>query len=107
MSVENLNVIDGMGLDADRAVMVISDHLEWGDPVHLSLLGAKIEAYANAALSGQLVESYPQAKDRPLAIKLVWQHEPDETAASFVETIRQQLDQVGIAFEHGPLPDDY
>jgi hypothetical protein len=73
MSVEQADVIDGLGLRSDGTVeMLISDHLEWGGEQHLQLLAAKIDAYANAALSGQLVQSYPAAEGKQVRIKLVW-----------------------------------
>jgi hypothetical protein len=108
MSVEQADVIDGLGVRPDGAVeMLISDHLDWDDDQHLPLLAAKVEAYANAALSGQLVQSYPPAEGRPVSIKLVWQHIPNAAAARFFETLQGQLKTVGIDFEPVALPEGY
>jgi len=106
VSVENPNVIDGVGLRKDRSCveLLISDHLPWGDPNHFSLIEAKLEAYANAYLSGQVVESLPSALGKPALIRLVWKYEPDNEAARFLNAVGQQLIGVGIEFETGPLP---
>lgn len=87
--------------------MLISDHLPWIGDQHLQLLGAKIEAYANAALSGQLAQVYPSAKGKPVCINLVWQHVPDATAARFLEVVEGQLRSAGIEFTQAALPDRY
>jgi hypothetical protein len=53
MSIEQADIVDGIGIRPDGAVeMPISDHLEWDGDQHLQLLAAKVEAYANSALSG-------------------------------------------------------
>ena len=58
MSIEQADVIDGIGVRPDEAVeMLISDHLQWDDEQHLELLATKVETYANAGLSGELVGS--------------------------------------------------
>ena len=86
--------------------MLISDHLEWDDH-HLRLLAAKVEAYANAALSGQLAERYPAADGKRVFIKLVWQHIPNAAAARFLENLQEQLSSTGINFEAAALPEEY
>ena len=108
MSVEQADVIDGLGIGADGAAeMLISDHLEWDNERHLELLAAKIEAYANAALSGQLVDVYPAAEGKPVRIKLVWQHVPDAAASRFFEAVGGQLRSAGIEFSQTALPSGY
>lgn len=109
MSVENADVIDGIGLRKDGSCieMLISDHLEWGDPSHLSLLAAKVEAYANAFLSGQVTGTLPAAQGKSAVIRLVWKHEPDLEAARLFSLVQQQLAGAGIGFEASPLPVAY
>jgi len=108
MSVEQADVIDGMGVRPDGTVeMLISDHLEWDGEPHLQLLSSKVEAYANAALSGQLAQAYPAAEGKPVCIKLVWQHVPNANAARFFEMVEKQLSSVGIEFTQAALPDGY
>jgi hypothetical protein len=108
MSIEQADVIDGIGVRPDGAVeMLISDHLDWDDGRHLQLLAAKVEAYANSALSGELVQSYPAAEGKQVCIKLVWQHVPNAGAAQFFEALEGQLRAAGIEFASVALPDGY
>lgn len=108
MSIEQADIIDGLGVRQDGAVeMLISDHLLWDSDQHLQLLASKVEAYANAALSGQLAQVYPLAKDKPICIKLVWQHVPDPSAVRFFEAIEGQLKGIGIEFTQMALPARY
>ena len=108
MSVEQADVVDGVGLDQDGYVeMLISDHLDWNDPRHIDLLAAKVEAYVGAVLSGQLVQSYPAAEGKPVRINLVWQHVPSGDAPRFFETAGQQLSSVGIQFKQTALPEGF
>ncbi|HEY1604676.1 MAG TPA: DUF6572 domain-containing protein [Allosphingosinicella sp.] len=108
MSVEQADVIDGVGVRPDGTVeMLISDHLEWDGEQHLRLLESKVEAYANAVLSGQLVQDYPVAEGKPVCIKLVWQHVPNADAARCFEAVGEQLRRVGIEFTQATLPDPY
>jgi hypothetical protein len=109
MSVEQPDIIDGLGLRPDGVTveMVISDHLEWSDERHFQLLAAKVEAYANAVLTGQLAESYTQAQGKQVCINLIWQHVPNAAAAQFFETVGQQLHSVGIEFTQTALPNRY
>lgn len=86
--------------------LLISDHLEWDDR-HLQVLATKVEAYANAALSGQLAEAYPAAKGKPVCIKLVWQHVPNAEAARFFEAVAEQLRAMDLEFTQTALPAGY
>jgi hypothetical protein len=109
MTIENADVIDGLGLRKDGSCveMLISDHLEWGNAAHLSLLAAKVEAYADAFRSGQVTEAVPAAEGKPAVIRLVWKHQPDLEAARVFNLVQQQLAGAGIGFEAGPLPEGY
>lgn len=109
MGLRHLQAIDGVGLDEDGSVVVllISDDLPWTDPNHIPALSAKLEAYANAVMSGALVESYPNARGKPATIRLVWQHEPTDQARAFLTSVKAQLSGAGIAFADMALPDGY
>ena len=102
MTVEQADIVDGIGVrrDGSAVEMTISDHLEWDDPRHAGLLAAKIEAYANAFLSGELARSYPAATGKPACIKLVYLHSPSREAERLLNNIAQHLSDVGIGFSH-------
>jgi hypothetical protein len=107
MTVEQIDVVDGVGLSRDGSVveLLISDHLGWNDPRHIQALAGKVEAYANAALSGQLVQAYPLAEGKQACIRLVYEYAPDSSAKRFLTPLREQLATTGIEFEHGPVSD--
>ena len=109
MALRNLEAIDGVGLEQDGSavVLLISDDVPWTDPDHIPALSAKLEAYANAVISGALVESYPDARGKPATIRLVWQHEPTDQARAFLTSAKAQLSGAGIAFADMALPDGY
>lgn len=108
MSVEQPDVIDGLGVRSDGAVeLLISDHLEWDGDRHFQLLAAKVEAYVNAALSGQLTQTYPAAEGKRVCIKLVWQQLPNAAAARFFAALQEQLRSVDIDFAPVALPKEY
>jgi hypothetical protein len=109
MSIERSDIIDGVGItrDGSSVEMLISDHLEWGDARHLALIAAKVEAYANAALSDQLVGSFPAAIGKAVCISLIWENAPDAEGIRFLQDIAQQVAAAGLKFSHRPLPQGY
>jgi hypothetical protein len=109
MTVEQADIIDGVGLrkDGSAVEMRIYDHLEWNGPEHLRVLAAKLEAYANAVLDGQLAQSFPTAEGREVCISVVYQHKPNADAKRFFDTVEQQLASAGIGFTHMTLPRQY
>jgi hypothetical protein len=106
MTVEQTDVVDGIGLgrDGSNVVMLISDHLEWTDPGHLKMIGAKVEAYANVVRSGQISASYPDAKGNAVVIQLVCKYPPDDAGLQCLASIAEQLEGAGIGFEKVMLP---
>jgi len=110
MSIENSGVIDSMGISKvdERAVLLISDHLDWADEAsHFELFEQKISKYLDFIKSGQLLEALPRAKDRPIRIELVQQHKPTENALRFLNSAKQQLAEMGLEFTYHPLPAGY
>ncbi len=74
MSVEQINVIDAIGVETEsgKVVLTISDHLDWTDgETHLQILQEKINTYLGFVESGELVESYPDAEGRTVVIDIV------------------------------------
>jgi hypothetical protein len=101
LSVEQMDVVDALGVDeaTDVAILLISDHLDWADITgHLSLLQGKINAYLSFIESGEIVTSYPSANGRKLAIELFFQHEPPAEVGRFLEAVRSALGNLGIGF---------
>lgn len=110
MSIENTGVVDSMGISKvdQKAVLLISDHLDWSDEAtHFQLFEQKITKYLGFIRSGQLVESLPNAKGRPIRIELVQQYQPTENALRFLKAAKQQLEEMGLEFTFHPLPTGY
>ncbi len=77
MSITESKVIDIIVVpegEPDNVVLVITDHLEWGDKSqqgeHLLLLQEKINTYIAFIESGELLESYPPAKGKNPKIRI-------------------------------------
>jgi hypothetical protein len=106
MTVEQTDVVDGIGLgrDGSNVVMLISDHLEWANPDHLRMIGAKVDAYADAAMSGQISTNYPAAKGKAVIIQLVCKYPPDDAGLQCLAALAGQLERAGIGFEKVMLP---
>lgn len=72
MSVDQINVVDFIGVDnsTGHVVLTITDHIEWidGDSEHLLLLQEKLNTYLSFVESGEILETYPDAKDRPVLL---------------------------------------
>lgn len=110
MTVENSSSVDGMGISkADgKAVLTISDHLDWSDEQrHMNLLETKIDAYLSFIRSGQLQELLPAAKQRAVRIEVIYHCEPSDFGARFLSAAKAQLQAAGVELIYGKLPSHY
>ncbi|MFG6205923.1 DUF6572 domain-containing protein [Pseudomonas retamae] len=106
MSISETKVVDIIALlewEPDTVVLVITDHLEWGDRVqqgeHLLLLQEKINTYIAFIESDELLESYPSAKGKKPKIRINGLYELPEQAEAFITRVTEILRGVGIAIE--------
>ena len=70
MSVEQTDKIDFIGSDkeSNSIILTISDHLDWEDSErHLLLLQEKLNNYLAFCESGEILEVYPQAKNKHIS----------------------------------------
>jgi hypothetical protein len=110
MTVENLDVIDGVGISKDNGevVLTISDHLTWETPSeHFEILEGKIARYLDFIQSGQLLESVPDAAGRQVRISIFCNYPPTAHAHNFLIAAERQLGDVGVKLSFGELPDGY
>ena len=110
MTIEQADKVDGMGIDIEKGevVLIISDHLEWADKTaHFSKLENKLGCYINFVQSGQLQEAMPQATGMGTRIKLVHQFAPPGEAKSILDSIAQQLSEMGVEFSYEGIPANY
>ena len=87
MSVEQSDVIDFIGTDrlTGDVVLTISDHLDWSDSTaHQLLLQTKLNRYLAFVESGEILETYPNAKDKAIIFKVVFKFPPDASGRTFL-----------------------
>lgn len=105
MAVDNKNVIDLISINPDgNAVLTISDHLEWDtENYHLSILQEKINSYLDGLESGQIYESYPDAKNKDFVIQVVMKHQPNQDGKKFLDMTTNFLADHGYEFKYYQL----
>jgi hypothetical protein len=82
--------------------------MSWQDEsVHISALENKLGAYLEFISSRQHVERLPEAKDWPVRIKLVHEHQPSASAERVLDAVRSQLAAMQVRFSHESLPAGY
>ena len=110
MAIDDVDTIDAVGIEPETgyAMLVISDHLDWSDPVaHINTLQQQVMAYLGFIQSGQLEQSVPEAAGRKPKIGVIQQFEPPETIQPLLSGLGEQLAAMGVAFGFGPLPEGY
>lgn len=109
MSVEQLDVVDVISTDkSGYVVLTISDHLDWSNSEeHQSILQAKINKYLAFVESGELLTRYSDAKDRPVAIKVVFKHRPDQRGWRFLANAKGVIDSAGFTLRHEVFAESY
>jgi hypothetical protein len=103
MSVEDENSIDIVGVDrmTGHVVLTICDHLDWSDSTaHQLLLQAKLSRYLAFVESGEVLQSYPDARNRLVVFKVVLRFAPDEGGRSFLAKAQQIVESAGLALRY-------
>ena len=80
MSIEQAEVVDIISTErlTGNVVLTISDHLDWSDSTaHQLLLQSKLNRYLAFVESGEILESYPKARDKPIVFSVVFKFPPD------------------------------
>jgi len=99
MSIEQTDVVDIISTDAvtGHVVLTISDHLDWSDSsAHQLLLQTKLNRYLAFVESGEIFESYPAAKGRPIKFKVVFQFPPDAGGRAFLVMVKPIIESAGL-----------
>ena len=101
MSIEQTEVVDIISTErmTGNVVLTISDHLDWSDSTaHQLLLQSKLNRYLAFVESGEILQSYPKAKDRPIAFTVVFKFSPDDQGRAFLAKVRPIVESAGIRF---------
>lgn len=106
MSITETKVVDIIAVpewEPDSVVLVITDHLQWGDKAqqgeHLLLLQEKINTYIAFIESGELLESYPPATGKKPKIRINGLYEQPQQAEVFIDRVTEVLKEASIGFE--------
>jgi hypothetical protein len=102
VAIDDPGVVDIISIDPTGSVVLqVSDHLDWDDSIQHQLnLQEKLNRYLAFVESGEILESYPGAKGRPVMIEIVTQHDPDPGGTRFLEKAKMVIEQAGFAFRH-------
>jgi hypothetical protein len=104
MSVDQTNVVDAIGVDnaTGDVVLTITDHREWtgSDNEHRLLLQEKLNTYLSFVESGELLESYPNAKGRAVLIDVVCKCPLNQQAQGFYDQVTQIVEGAGMKLRH-------
>jgi len=100
VSVDQLDVVDIISIDKQtgHVVLTISDHLDWTDSIaHQTALQAKFNRYLAFVESGEILTRYPDAKERPVTIKVVFKHKPDAEGRQFLRRAMSIIESAGFS----------
>jgi hypothetical protein len=110
MSVEQEEVIDIISVDkkSGHVLLTVSDHLDWSDTIrHQTILQKKFNAYLAFLESGEISDKYPNAKNLPVDINVVFRFKPDTEGLKFLARAREVIEKAGFGFRHEMFADSY
>jgi len=77
-------------------VLTISDHLAWDSIGHLALLEGKLNTYLRFIEGGELLDTYPQARNRQAVINVIAQFPLSVDAKKFFDRATAIVSGAGI-----------
>ncbi|HTQ95170.1 MAG TPA: DUF6572 domain-containing protein [Candidatus Acidoferrum sp.] len=109
MTVEETKLIDIISTDKrGRVNLTISDHLDWKDSEkHQRILQAKLNAYLAFVESGELLEQYPDAKNRKVIFTLASKFQPDFAGRKFLNRARKIIKSAGFDLRYKLFAQSY
>ena len=101
MTVDNERVIDIVSVTPQGEIhLTIADHLEWDEKhEHALILQKKLNAYLAYIESGEILERYPDAKQRPILIDVALLYEPDAFGREFLHRAQEVIAAAGFRFK--------
>jgi hypothetical protein len=102
MSVEEPGVIDIIASEEEGSdvMLIVTDHLGWGDREHLMKLQDKLNSYLAFIESGEIFEKYPKAKAKKIKLDVVCKFCPDEEGKKFFQLCREAIAKAGYEFSY-------
>jgi hypothetical protein len=84
--------------ETGHIVLTIADHLDWADSAgHQTILQKKLNTYLAFVESGEILEQYPNARNKPIAFRVVFQVPPDDSGRIFIARARQVIESAGFS----------
>jgi hypothetical protein len=102
MSIVDKDTIDSIGIskNGEKVTLAISDHLNWDNECeHLIIFQDKLNTYLRFLESGEVYETYPQAKGKQLEIMIYAKYELSEKAEEFLDFARRKVAEAGYSLE--------
>ena len=100
MSVLDPDTIDIISTDKQgRVVLTIADHLSWNDQEHLQVLQKKLNAYLAFIESREVYQKYPDAKGRPILLKVSCTFQPNGEGMDFFTKVKEIIEKAGFEFQ--------
>lgn len=99
MSVLESNKVDGAAITKDKKglVLLIADHLEWGDEYdHLFLLQEKINSYISYCENKEYSNLFDDKTIEYAIIEIHFHKEPTLKAIDFLNVVQNQIGELGI-----------
>lgn len=108
MGLENALVVDAAGIEKSSGYMVLSIIDSWAweeeEDAHLLALQEKLNAYFEFVESGQIWESYPDARASRVVIELVSRFAPLTRAHELLEAAAKVSATLGIGIRSRVSP---
>jgi hypothetical protein len=103
VTVQDPKLVDIISVDKQtgNVVLTVSDHLDWSDSIeHQRILQKKLNAYLAFVESGELLQSYPDAKGRQATFKIVFRVKPDVEGLKFLDRAQEIVEAAGFSLRH-------
>jgi hypothetical protein len=110
MSIEQGDVVDIISIDKNtgHVILTISDHLDWSDSVqHPTMLQVKFNKYLAFVESGEILERYPDGKNRPVAIKVVFKIQARCKGMAISQSGKRVIESAGFSLRHEVFAESY
>ncbi len=79
-------------------MLSLIDALDWEDePAHLRLLQSKLESYLTFVESGEVFESYPAARGKPVRIDAIFRYAPTDGAVELLQRAKDVAASVAVS----------
>lgn len=107
MAIDNVNVIDGIGIDREGKILrlLMTDHFPWSNEAslseydHLMLLQEKINGYIAYLESKQYEKQYPGKIFQLAVIEIHFKYDITDNCEKFLNTVQNQVGGYGIKIE--------